>query len=395
MFLSIDGWQHAFIMETTDIIDWESLQSHVLLNPRMPIEERRIILASLESTSSLPGHVWLSTSGSSGILKCVALSKKAILNSAAAVNRHFQCNGSDIWINPLPAFHIGGLAIRARSYLGGGKVVEAKISGERWNPHEFARQVINVKATLTALVPTQIFDFVKGKVHAPPSLRAVIIGGGALSEVIYEQAVNLGWPVMPSYGSTECASQVATAPLFSWESGCFPLLQPLDHLEISVDDEGILQIFGESLFTCYGFPDLLKGTCQLKDPKVNGWLKTADKVILENGGIRTISREENFVKIGGESVDLLRLEKILDEVRFFLLDNNDMSIFAMPDERLGHVIHLAIAAENHVNIDALLKNFYDRVHPYERIRQVHYVTNIPRTALKKVMRHQFLKLIKN
>lgn len=380
-------------METTDLIDWESLQSHVLLNPRMPMEERRIILATLESTSSLPGHIWLSASGSSGALKCVALSKKAILNSAAAVNRHLQCNGSDTWINPLPTFHIGGLAIRARHYLGGGKFVESGIFGERWNPHQFIEQAIKVKATLTALVPTQIFDLLKEKLHAPPSLRAVVIGGGALSKIVYEQAVNLGWPVLPSYGSTECASQVATAPLFSWESGSFPLLQPLDHVKLSVDNEGSLQIFGESLLTCYGFPDLIKGTCQFIDPKINGWLTTADRVILENGSIRAISREENFVKIGGESVDLLRLDKILEEVRFYLLDNYDMSIFAMPHDRLGYVIHLAIAAENHINIDVLLKDFHARVHPYEHIRQVHYVTIIPRTALKKVIRKSLVMQI--
>lgn len=372
----------------TELIDWESPQSHILLNPRMPAEEKRAIIAALESTDPLSGHMWLSTSGSSGILKLAALSKKAILHSAAAVNRHLECHVSDIWINPLPFFHIGGLAIEARGYLGGGKVVKSGISGGRWDPHQFVAQITEVKATLTALVPTQLFDLVKEGLRAPACLRAIVIGGGALSEVVYERAVNLGWNVLPSYGSTECASQVATAPLYSWKEGRFPLLQPLDHMQIAVNDEGVLQICGESLLTYYGFPDLSKGIFRLKDPKVNGWLTTEDRAILKNGCIQTIRREGHYVKIGGESVDLLRLDKILEEVRLSLHNYCDMSIFAMPDERLGHVIHLAIAAESMNDIDLLLKAFHERVHPYECIRQVHYVTHIPRTCSQKVIRHQ-------
>ncbi|MBA3815296.1 MAG: AMP-binding protein [Parachlamydiaceae bacterium] len=375
-------------METSDIINWKSPQSHILLNPRMPLKESQAAIAVLKSTPPLPGHIWLSTSGSSGTFKFVALSKKAILISAAAVNRHLESHPSDIWMNALPTFHIGGLSILARAYLKGEKVVKYIVSGERWNPQQFAEQMVMAKVSLTALVPTQIFDIVKEKIHAPASLRAAVIGGGALSETVYEQAINLGWKLLPSYGSTECASQVATAPMYSWENSCFPLLQPLDHVKISLNNESNLKIYGESLLSYYGILDLAKGACRLQDPKIDGWLTTEDRVVLKNNYIQTVSRKGNFVKIGGESVDLSRLDTILDEVRLLLQNDNDMSIFTMPDDRLGHVIHLAIASENDVNTEALLKKFHDRVHPYERIRQVHYVNHISRTSLNKVIRHQ-------
>lgn len=378
-------------MHTTDFIDWESPQSHVLLNPRMPQHERRAITDALESTDPLPGHIWLTTSGSSGTLKLAALSKRAVLVSAAAVNRHLQCQSSDIWINPLPLFHVGGLAIKARSYLTGGKLVEPKFSGKHWNPHQFIEQTVAAKATLTALVPAQIFDLVQAEIAAPSSLRATIIGGGPLSEMVYEKALELGWKLLPSYGSTECSSQIATAPLFSWDQGCIPMLKPLDHLKIALNQEGILQVCGDSLLTCYAFPNTSTGLCRFEDPKVNGWFVTEDIAVLENGALRSITRKGYFVKIGGESVDLLRLDKILDEVRLSLKISDDMSIFAAPHERLGHVIHLAIAAKKNENIDLLLKNFHERVHPYERIREVHYVESIPRTFLKKVIRPQKIR----
>lgn len=377
-------------MDTRDLIDWESSQSHFLLNPRMPQEQRSFILDSLRSIPSLPGHIWLMTSGSSGATKCVALSKEAILHSAAAVNTHLECSSADIWINPLPTFHVGGLAIKARGYLKEAHVHEFRSPEGKWDPIQFVNETCELKASLTALVPAQLFDLIKEGLASPPFLRAVVIGGGAINEKVYQQAIELGWKVLPSYGLTECCSQVATAHLDSVGKGGFPLLKPLDHVEISTNHDERLLIKSDSLLTCYVFIDQKRRTCSMMDPKVDRWFLTEDKVVIEEGGIRTISRENNFVKIGGESVDLLRLENILEEIKILLKEEKDMTIVAFPDERLGHVIHLAVAGgEEGEGVAGVVKMFNERVHPYERIRQIRFVSRIPRTALNKVIRTAF------
>ena len=51
------------------MIDFESDGSHLLLNPRLPAEERERLVVP-----SLPGHVFVTTSGSTGSVKLVALS---------------------------------------------------------------------------------------------------------------------------------------------------------------------------------------------------------------------------------------------------------------------------------------------------------------------------------
>jgi O-succinylbenzoic acid--CoA ligase len=107
-------------------IDWLSHESHVLLNPRMPDAERQ----RLESfVVPLPGHLWLATSGTTGSLKLTALSKRAMLASAAAVNRHLQSDADDVWLCVLPTFHVGGLGIYARAFLSGAQVVTAEWRG--------------------------------------------------------------------------------------------------------------------------------------------------------------------------------------------------------------------------------------------------------------------------
>ena len=94
-------------------------------------------------------------------------------------------------------------------------------------------------------------------------------------------------------------------------------------------------------------------------------------------------RAGDFVKIGGESVDLKRLDRILSE-----LAGDDAAIFAVPDERLGQVIHLATVVE-----PSFVDAFNDRVHPFERIRKVHRVESIPRSPLGKLLRAQLTQAL--
>src|SRR5207244_12310235 len=115
----------------------------------MPAAER----AALErAVAPLPGHVLVATSGTTGDVKLVALSKEAILASAAAVNTRLGARRGDVWCCVLPTFHVGGLGIHARAHLTGSRVI-----GMAWDPHAFAR----TEATLASLVSAQVHDLVR------------------------------------------------------------------------------------------------------------------------------------------------------------------------------------------------------------------------------------------
>ncbi|MFZ2490960.1 MAG: o-succinylbenzoate--CoA ligase, partial [Thermoanaerobaculia bacterium] len=64
------------------MIDWQSRETHLLLNPRMPAPDRRRLEQLVAGSPPFPGHVWLATSGTTGSLKLTALSKQALLSSA-------------------------------------------------------------------------------------------------------------------------------------------------------------------------------------------------------------------------------------------------------------------------------------------------------------------------
>jgi o-succinylbenzoate---CoA ligase len=352
------------------MIDWSSAETHLLLNPRLPDEERRKLEALAEVAPSLKGHVWVATSGTSGALKLVALSKEAVLSSAAAVNEHLNARSGDVWSCVLPSFHVGGLGIEARAHLTGSRVEVFD-----WDPSQFAGGGF----TLSSLVPAQVRDLVNAALQAPRGVRAIVVGGGHLSDELYAAGRELGWPLLPSYGLSEASSQVATATLESKD------LHILHHVRVRIE-EGMIALSSSALLTGYAQFDA-EGRAVFFDPKKDGWLLTEDRGEVEGDVLRVRGRARDFVKIGGESVDLVRLDRILDKVR----GGADAAIVAAHDERLGSVIHLVTTASD---ARAIVEAFDLRVLPFERIRAVHRVDSIPRTPLGKLRRDELLEKIR-
>jgi len=336
------------------MIDFESAASHLLLNPRMPAEERKRFE---RMTPALEAHVFVATSGSTGAMKLVALSKRAILASAAAVNERLEVTNADVWAAVLPTFHVGGLGVYARCHLAGARVLPMD-----WDARFFAES----DATLASLVPAQVHDLLTARLTPRATLRAILVGGGAFDEVAVARARESGWPVLPSYGMSECCSTIAIEDVL------------LPHLEALVEPDGRLAFRGSSLLTGYVTDE------GLTDPKIDGWFISEDAGVVDGRTLRIHGRASDFVKIGGESVDLGRLDRILRE-----LAGDAAAIIAVPDERLGCVIHVASTIDAEEVVDA----FNARVHPFERIRAVHRVDAIPRSPLGKLLRAKLASMI--
>lgn len=379
-------------------IDLEFSGNQLLLNPRLPRATREIFEAAwcdLVEPRYIR-HVGISTSGTSGdgFGRLIVLSKEALEASARAVNERFHSGKHDIWFKSLPSFHVGGLGILVRAHLSGAQVYEDR--SEKWSVSSFIEQVNASKATLISLVPTQVFDLVQAHVRAPASVRAVIVGGGRFEDSLRLRARDLGWPCLPSYGMTETCSQVATAV-----STDDPRLQLLNHADVRTEADGHLAVKAASLlsaqivFSSTGQPTLV-------DPKKDGWFVSEDRGSVQGRVLTIEGRTTDFVKIGGEGVVMARLEEKLDELKLAMKFGADAAIVAAHDERLGAQILLltdepesvpsASAPCEAADAEALVGRFNAEVAPYERIRRIHRVERLPRTALGKLQRRLALEL---
>ncbi len=194
-------------------------------------------------------------------------------------------------------------------------------------------------------------------------MRAVIVGGGYLSQPLYDKAKELNWPVIPTFGCSECCSQIATGTIDDRR------LKLLGHLQVM--QGATLQLRGESLFTAY-----FDG--ELHDPKINGWFDTGDIVQLRDGFLIPFGRADEQVKIAGEKVHLGQLRQLLADIS----GEKGVSLEAVPDDRLGTQIHLI--AERGINVESIIDAFNQKVPGYARIAQVRLVKALSRNEMGKI-----------
>src|SRR5690606_34005827 len=106
-------------------------------------------------------HFILFSSGTTGGVKGYAISKEALFSNARASNEHFKMTAHDVWGLSLPVYHIGGLSVLVRAHLLSNKVIDAR----HWNPEKWTNTI--QEATITTIVPTQLYDLVKRGIRAP------------------------------------------------------------------------------------------------------------------------------------------------------------------------------------------------------------------------------------
>lgn len=364
-------------------------QNQLLLNPALPASEQTELHALAEQgflQLGLSRHVALATSGSSrqagDSLKLVFLSEEALMTSAEAVNRHLGVTEKDIWCASLPNFHVGGLGVYLRAQRAG---IPA-FPFQKWDPIHFVDFLHEKKVTLVSLVPTQVFDLVSQGLRAPVNLRAVIVGGAALSTDLYAQAQNLGWPLLPSYGMTETCSQIATASLKDLDLKKMPLPVLLDHVQLTQESEETY-VTSKSLLTSYG--QIKNGQAIFWDPKnEKGQFKLEDQVSVLGLQIQILGRRSDYFKISGEALLLPPLQEIFEQVVIkFGKNPQDYFLTYLNDPRTGSQVVLYASSQN--QIDELCESYKALVLPVAKIRKVISVASIPRTALGKV---QFEKL---
>lgn len=333
------------------------------------------------------GQVIFETSGSSGVPKSVAISKQALLVSAAAVNRHLGVTSESCWGLVLPLHHVGGFGVAARAYEAGCPLEKFR---QRWKPSPFCDWLESAGVTHTSLVPTQVHDLVKAGRTAPTALQAIVVGGGHLEAATGQAARDLGWPVLASYGMTEASSQIATQTLASlarpYQSAPIPML-PI--WQTRVTSAGLLEIAGPALFSGYV-------TGGKFTPRAATWHTTSDRVFLENHAITPLGRADTLVKILGELVDPEAIERELVDLSDSRLVPGTFAVIPIPDERAGHALVPVFTASVSPQVINTLLELYARQAPgFRRLRTAVMIEDFPRSQLGKVRRSELAELLRH
>jgi len=283
----------------------------------------------------LRSHVLLFSSGTTNTHpKGFALSLEALISNAKAVNQHFKLTSSDVWGLSLPSYHVGGLSVMIRSSLLNSRPVDLGI----WNPQEWIKKIHDHQVTITTVVPTQVYDLVNQKLRAPSSLKFLIVGGDYLSLELEKRAIQLGWPVIKTFGMTEVCSQLASAQVVGGD------LKVLSPHEIKIDASQRLWVKSQCLYT---FEFKLIDKVHLAHSKELldefGFYPTQDLAQYDQSNLLPLGRLDDQLKISGRLVSFNALKEKLYQ---YALENNlygKVELMHFADERSGkklRVLHL-------------------------------------------------------
>lgn len=322
-------------------------------------------------------HSIVYTSGTGGRPKGVILTWGNFEAAAGASAQVLDHGPKDMWLAVLPIFHIGGMSILIRSARQGGAVVLAP-----FDPHHVVAHLREGRITLVSLVPTMLVRVLDVDPGPFPGLRAVLLGGGPVSESLLARAAAGRVPVLSTYGLTEAASQVATVPLAA-ALARRKVVEPVPGMAVRIVD-------GES----QEVPTGASGRVQIRGPAVSPgyvhdrprppgtWFTTGDLGRFDpNHGLEILGRADDTIITGGENVYPLEVEAAIEENPEVV----EAAVYGIEDPEWGQIVAAAVVAAgvDGPSLDHFLRG---RLAGYKIPTRWHFVSSIPRTSLGKVDR---------
>lgn len=262
----------------------------------------------------------LATSGSTGTPKGALLTAAALRASGAAT--HARLGGPGAWLLALPAHHVAGMQVLARSVAAGTTPTVLDVSAG-FDPAALPGAVAAMPAgrRYTSLVPTQLVRVLAhaGATAALASLDAVLLGGAATAPSLLDAALAAGVPVVRTYGMSETCG------------GCVYDEVPLDGVQVRLDAGRVL----------LGGPTLASGYRGLPDHPAwaqPGWFRTDDLGELQDGRLRVVGRADDAITTGGLTV----VPQVVEAALAAHPGVAESAVLGLPDAEWGEVVVAAV-----------------------------------------------------
>ena len=291
--------------------------------------ERAAALDVLQSQPPPGTSVVVLTSGTTGRPKGVAHSEQSL--SASALAWRAVLPEAAGWVLALGLAHVAGLGVVWRA-VGEGVPIRIVPGADT---AALLAALKDPGMSHASLVPTQLGRLLDAVAAAPPNLRAVPLGGGAIPESLVRRAAAAGWPVMPTYGLSEMGSGVTALPVDEASRWPGSAGRPMPGMSLTiaepdVDGVGEIVVAGASAFLGYlGEPPRTPA-----DPFRTGDLGRLDPA----GRLTVVDRRTDRIVRGGENISPSEVEAVLLDHP----DVGDSGVVARRDERLGQVPVAAI-----------------------------------------------------
>jgi len=347
----------------------------------------------------------LYTSGTTGRPKGVVATHANLVSQVACLNDAWGWVPDDRILLVLPLHHLHGIVNVLTCALWAGGVCEmlpAFDADAVWD------RLASGQLTLFMAVPTVYRKLIAAWDAAPPErqralgagsagLRLMVSGSAALPVHTLERWRSItGHTLLERYGMTEIGMALSN-PLDGNRRPGFVGV-PLPGVEVRLVDEGgrsvpagsagEIEVRSGGVFLEYwGRPEETRGAFR------DGWFRTGDVAVLEDGAYRILGRSSvDIIKTGGYKVSALEIEEVLRTHP----DIVECAVVGVADPEWGDRVAAAVELRGGGSLD--LEELKDwakqRLAPYKVPRALRVVPALPRNAMGKVVKSDVATLFR-
>ena len=229
--------------------------------------------------------VWVHTSGSTGTPKPLQVEKERMMASARLTCSFLGLKEGDSALLCMPLQYIAGKMVVVRSLIAGLRLIPIAPSG---HPLKDLKET----PTFAAMIPMQVYNTLQVPEERARlmEIKHLIIGGGAIDDVLAHELKDFPNHVWSTYGMTETLSHIALRRLNGTDVSDW--YTPFEHVRIRLSEEGTLIIYAPNV-------------CPEE-------LKTNDIAEIDKEGkFRILGRKDNMINSGGVKIQIEQVEATL------------------------------------------------------------------------------------
>jgi O-succinylbenzoic acid--CoA ligase len=353
-------WQKGLILNNQQYSFKELLQysaENVCSATTMPWEKEvyRFIIDWLSDQD----HIIQYSSGTTGKIKEIRLSKQSMIASASSTCKYFRLKEKQTALHCLPIEYIAGKMMIVRCMTGNLNlyltIPKSKLDLTGFDTIDFC-----------AMVPLQVLNILTARNKRLP-VSKLIIGGAEINPALESMLLNIPTEVYATYGMAETCSHVALRRING--PGRQEVYHALPDVKLSCDNRNCLVIDASYLPNQVVTNDLVK----LTGPGSFKWIGRFDNLINSGG-----------VKIVPEEVEASIRSKALPEC----------AVIGLPDAELGQkLVFVFEEGKTPLTIPELITDFENILPRHWQPKEIISIKKLPRNKSFKIDRKKLIEMI--